>query len=485
MKQKTTQHKNSRQKPTQHSPTSTDHKTSETPQTNGSRLDVDVSSQTDSRKTTATTPHSPPAETTSTYRTTDGKTGLPNRRWMNTSEKSLPQHSPDQDRATNHYHRCPETNPYHQRAGKHPKHLTMSEHGIANPQRPLTIRQQNTNKSLTSQLDLLESLKRNEYDICAIQEPYIDFNGKSRANRQWMTVYPNTHHSHPDSTRSLLLINTNLLTDSWKQINFQHPDITAIELKGPFGTIRIINVYNDCNNNNALTQVSNFMRDRGQQEGRPAPIHTIWLGDFNRHHPLWDENRNAHLFTRRNLDLTQPLLDMIGRHNMKMALPPATPTLCAQNTGNLTRVDNVFCMESLMDTLIKCDTDDAARPVKTDHFPIVTQFDIHAPQAIWKPRRNFRLTEWPEFIQTLSDDLNNIPIPTEIHDTNTFTHRLNTLNEKIQNAINKHVKLTKPSPYSKRWWSTDLAKEKKKMLQLGGRARYHRLVPDHPIHEEY
>ena len=266
-----------------------------------------------------------------------------------------------------------------------------------------------------------------------------------------MTVYPNTHHSHPDSTRSLLLINTNLLTDSWKQINFQHPDITAIELKGPFGTIRIINVYNDCNNNNALTQISNFMRDRGQQEGRPAPIHTIWLGDFNQHHPLWDENRNAHLFTRRNLDLTQPLLDMIGRHNMKMALPPAIPTLCAQNTSNLTRVDKVFCTESLMDALVKCDTDEAARPVKTDHFPIVTQFNIHALQVMWKPQHNFRLTEWPELIQTLSDDLNNIPIPTEIHDTDTFTHRLNMLNEKIQNAINKHVKLMKPSPYSKRW----------------------------------
>jgi endonuclease/exonuclease/phosphatase family metal-dependent hydrolase len=187
------------------------------------------------------------------------------------------------------------------------------------------------------------------------------------------------------------LINTNILTDSWKQINIQHPDITAIEIKGPFGTIRLINVYNDCNNNNALTQVSNYMRDRGQHVGRPAPIHTIWLGDFNRHHPLWDEERNAHLFTRRNLDLTQPLLDMIGRHNMKMALPPAIPTLRAQNTGNITRVDNMFCTESLMDALVKCDTDEASRPVKTDHFPIVTQIDIYAPQAEWKPCYNFRL----------------------------------------------------------------------------------------------
>jgi hypothetical protein len=176
---------------------------------------------------------------------------------------------------------------------------------------------------------------------------------------------------------------------------------------------------------------------------------------------------------------------MIGRYNMKMALPPNIPTLRAQNTGNLTRVDNVFCTESLMDILVKCDTDKASKPVKTDHFPIVTQIDILAPQAVWKPCHNFRMAEWPELVQTLSDDLNNLPAPTEIYDANTFIHRLDTLNEKIQNAIKKHVKLTKPSPYSKRWWSTDLAKEKKKKQQLGGRSKYHRLVPGHPIHDEY
>ena len=75
-----------------------------------------------------------------------------------------------------------------------------------------------------------------------------------------------------------------------------------------------------------------------------------------------------------------------------------------------------------MDTLVKCGTDKASRPVKTDHFPIVTQFDIYAPQAIQKPRYNFRLAEWPEPVQTLTDELNSIPAPTEIHNADTFTH---------------------------------------------------------------
>ena len=373
----------------------------------------------------------------------------------------------------------------HQQIGN--KHLSImsedQEH--EQTQRPLQIRQQNVNKSLLSQLDLLQSLKRNIYDVCAIQEPYIDFQGNTRANRNWTTIYPNTHKTHPDSTRSVILINANLITDAWKQIDFDHPDITAIEITGQFGTLRIINIYNDGKNNNALTHISAFMRDRERQRHATGPLHTIWMGDFNRHHPLWDEPRNAHLFTTENLELAQPLLNMLGRHNMKMALPPLIPTLRSHSTGNHTRIDNVFCTEELMDLIIKCNTEDSTRPIKTDHYPIVTQIDIHAPRTIWKPRRNFRLTDWTELVKTLKDDLANAPPPTEIASIQEFNDKLKTLNEKIQNAIEKHVKLTTPSPYSKRWWTKELADEKKKMQQLGGRSKYHRQNAQHPVHAEY
>ena len=37
----------------------------------------------------------------------------------------------------------------------------------------------------------------------------------------------------------------------------------------------------------------------------------IWLGDFNQHHPQWEEERNCHLFTWQNLDASQTLIDAI------------------------------------------------------------------------------------------------------------------------------------------------------------------------------
>jgi endonuclease/exonuclease/phosphatase family metal-dependent hydrolase len=148
-------------------------------------------------------------------------------------------------------------------------------------QRTVQIRQQNTNKSMISQLDLLQSLRQDDYDICLIQEPYIDFRGKTRANRNWIAVYLSTHNNHPDSTRSVILVNATLITDSWKQIHFDHPDITAIEIQGQFSTLHIINVYNDCKNNSSLTHLSAYMRDQEKQQCENSPLNTLWMGDFN------------------------------------------------------------------------------------------------------------------------------------------------------------------------------------------------------------
>ena len=295
-------------------------------------------------------------------------------------------------------------------------------------QQLLQLQQQNINKSLLSQLDLLQSLKCNMYDVCTIQELYIDFQGHTWANCNWTTIYPNTHKTHPDSTRSIILINTNLLTDAWKQIDFNHPDIMAVEITGQFSTLQVINVYNDGNNNNALTYISAFMRDWERQQYTMGLLHTIWMGDFNCNHPLWDEPWNAHLFTTENLELTQPLLNMLGWHNIKMAMPLFILMLWSHSTGNHTRIDNIFCMERLMDAIIKCNTEDSARPIKTDHYLIVTQIDIHTPTTAWKPRHNFRLTDWTELVKTLKDDLASIPPPTEIASIQEFNNKLNVLN---------------------------------------------------------
>jgi hypothetical protein len=149
----------------------------------------------------------------------------------------------------------------------------MSNGHIGNRRTTIQICQQNTNKSLISQLDLLQTLRRSDYDICLIQEPYINFRGKTRANRNWIVIYPDTHQQHPDNTRSVIPVNTNLSTDSWKQIHLEHPDIPAVELQGQYGMLCILNIYNDCKNNSSLTHLSAYMRDCERHQ--PAKHHVV------------------------------------------------------------------------------------------------------------------------------------------------------------------------------------------------------------------
>jgi len=61
---------------------------------------------------------------------------------------------------------------------------------------------------------------------------------------------------------------------------------------------------------------------------------------------------------------------------MMTALPKNTPTLQASNTGNHTRVDNVFCSVNLIQAVISCDTNPSHHPLKTYHYPVITTINI-------------------------------------------------------------------------------------------------------------
>ena len=99
------------------------------------------------------------------------------------------------------------------------------------------------------------------------------------------------------------------------------------------------------------------MRGRTQagQPGMDSP-HILWMGDFNRHHPMWDESCNAHLFTRSNLDKAQLLIDAAAKLGLRMVLPKDLPTLCALATGNYIRPDNMFTSDTLADVIVSCTT---------------------------------------------------------------------------------------------------------------------------------
>jgi hypothetical protein len=53
----------------------------------------------------------------------------------------------------------------------------------------------------------------------------------------------------------------------------------------------------------------------------------IWAGDFNRHHPLWDNGEDTHLFTQQANRIAEGLIGLIADFDLVMALPKGIPTL--------------------------------------------------------------------------------------------------------------------------------------------------------------
>jgi len=144
-----------------------------------------------------------------------------------------------------------------------------------------------------------------------------------------------------------MLVNKRLATNFWESLPVDSSDITAICFSGEFGHIRIFNIYNNCKHSWVLQRLKQFLLS-------PASVSTpadlsgdIWIGDFNRHEPMWEHPDNAHLFTWANIDAADCLIDLLADFGMDIALEPGIPTLEHFVSKALHRVDHVFCSHHL------------------------------------------------------------------------------------------------------------------------------------------
>lgn len=339
------------------------------------------------------------------------------------------------------------------------------------------------NKSYDAHHELLASAHNINFDVIALQEPGINFTGLTCANHEWKVVYPDRHHDHPHETRSVLFISSKIPTNLWRAIATTSSDLTALLMTSNSGKVLIFNVYNDCNHSRTLEELRRVLLLLAQ-EFDIATIHMLWLGDFNRHHPMWDEARNNHLFTRAALDDAEKLIDLTQEFNMLMALPQGIPTLEHSRSRNLSRPDNVFCSNSLVDLTVSCDARPELRPALVDHFPILSTFDLSFDRFIPPTRRNFRKVDWEAFFEDLEARLAERPAPSSIATIPDLRELLDFLSEALEATIGEHVPIFKQSPFMRRWWTQELTDARKKKNRLQRRSYRMRFTMFHPVHEE-
>ncbi|KAF7373394.1 RNA-directed DNA polymerase from transposon X-element [Mycena sanguinolenta] len=323
----------------------------------------------------------------------------------------------------------------------------------------MKIWQQNLDRGLENQHELINVLLEEGCQFVVLQEPYIGPGAWTRADAQWRVVYPTPHGKEGVRSRAVTLVNVSLPTDSWNQMQIDSPDMVAVEFRGEFGTLRMVNIYNDGDHDETLRTLRDFMREA------------------QRRRPPTGEAEAARAVA--------PLLQLLGHYSMKMPLPQGVPTLRAKRTGNLTRPDNVFCSDNFFDFFISCDAYPTRTPGTTDHFPIISVVDLVPPVRVKETRWDWRGTNWEEFKELLAGELDAIGEVDGYASVNEILDAIQALDKVVWRCVEEKVPKLKSCARSKRWWTSELSALRRDKERLARLSYHQREVPGSPAHEEY
>jgi hypothetical protein len=154
---------------------------------------------------------------------------------------------------------------------------------------------------------------------------------------------------------------------------------------------------------------------------------------------------------------------------------------------NYTHPDNMWVSDELTQNVISCDVLPSKCPICTNHIPIATILNISPTWTNPIPQYNWHKVNWQELVKDMKTELAKLPIPHVLHNISEFESSLNAFTDTLDRVIEKHVPVSKPLPFQKRWWTRDLSTKRNQACKLAQKAYHqaglHNL--DHPIHKEH
>jgi hypothetical protein len=144
------------------------------------------------------------------------------------------------------------------------------------------------------------------------------------AFKDWISIYPTMHKKDPKKIHVIILMSKKLPLESWEQLEFNLGDITVIKIMGVWGQLVLFNIYNDCTHDHMIQELINFHRMNTRSiSGSDNDIsqhHIMWAGDFNRHHPVWDNPEDMRLFTKEVMTAAEKLIKVTADIGLESAL---------------------------------------------------------------------------------------------------------------------------------------------------------------------
>jgi hypothetical protein len=257
----------------------------------------------------------------------------------------------------------------------------------------------------------------------------------------WTKITPTIQQRGRWAFRSMLWIRKDIEAE---QVPMQSSDLTAAVLRLPDRSILVVSVYVEPQDAEALRVAIYELRQviRGTRSKIGTRVDVVLAGDFNRHDQLWggvDVSRDRQ-------GEADPIIDLMTEYALRSLLPRGTKTW--QRGNHESTIDLVLASEELATSVVKCTIHSTEHG--SDHRAIETIFDVATPERVVEARLLFKNAPWTDIRARIAASLHRTP------SGGTVEQQTDVLMAAVLEAVQTLTPKAKPSPYSKRWWTSDL-----------------------------
>jgi hypothetical protein len=189
-------------------------------------------------------------------------------------------------------------------------------------------------------------------------------------------------------------------------------------------------------------------------------VEMVITGDFNRHDQLWGGDGVG---VARQGEADQ-IIEVMNDLALSSLLQRGTKTW--QGGRHETTIDLVLASEELAASIVKCLIHGTEHG--SDHRAIETVFDISAPIPKQQDRLLLKSAPWKEINARIAKTLSTRSLE------GTVQFKTDVLMSAVLEAVHALTPKAQPSPYAKRWWTTDLTQLRRVYTFWRNRARSER-----------
>jgi Reverse transcriptase (RNA-dependent DNA polymerase)/Endonuclease-reverse transcriptase len=319
------------------------------------------------------------------------------------------------------------------------------------------IYQANAGRGLETHHSIMNAEYLKDFALLLIQEPHM-FEDEEKAwqvgprrHMYWNPLLPepDAENSRP---RAMIWAHKDVVA---RPVKTHSTDLTAALVEVGRREILVISVYippkisrTDRELHESLLLINKIVTEtrRTQRE----KIELIIAGDFNRHDQLWGGD---HIVNTDRQGEAEEIIQLMADLDLQSPVPRGITTWQSRSDAKESTIDLMLVTPELMSEVQYCNIDETQHG--SDHNAIRTEITIDWESPITTQRKLWKKARWSLIRREVENSLQATPEP-QVH--NDIDQYCDFIMDMVLPAVEKHVPVANPSPYTKRWWDEDLTR---------------------------